>query len=139
MVFPCSCFGLPCNGLLPKCSLTRGRAADENGLILNDHIKEYNMTNSRLCKTVRNRFQNSRLRDSKSTENETSRTTKTRFWDFEIRPTFCETHVFRRTILYTYITSSFNLAYISCVIYVGTMGNLCSGTCTLFLYVLQFF
>ena len=58
------------------CSLTRGRAADENGLILNDHINQYNMTNSRLCKTVRNRFQNLRLRDSKSPESETSRTTK---------------------------------------------------------------
>ena len=76
MVFPRCRFGLPCNSLFPKCSLTRGRAADENGLILNDHINQYNMTNSRLCKTVRNRFQNLRLRDSKSPESETSRTTK---------------------------------------------------------------
>ena len=57
---------LDCHAMVCSlCSLTGGRAADENGLILNDHIKEYKMTNSRLCKTVRPRFQNLRLKTQK--------------------------------------------------------------------------
>ena len=113
----CSCVGLPCNGRLPKCSLTRVIAADENALILNDHIKGYRMANSRLFKTARPRFQNSRLQDPKSPE--------TRLWEppktllrFRDRAKIFWDPFLWKTILYPYVTSSFNLAYISCVIYV---------------------